>query len=398
MNPLSVALLTSQHSLDDIRGIITFGVYHRSSWILLGHAVRLATDMRLDTAFATLLATGMGRDLNTGRTTQEQELVGRARLWFSLFAHEYQTSFANGRTPVIRADESFDQCRQFLDHPSSTSSDIRLIAIVELLILRSPLHLKSISPTGLGRQTNLIEVLDGLKVALDDWFDFYDGCFETRLLLPPSSYYRESLRASRDFALVFANALVFQTISSKADLRRLSDEEYGLALRAVRCCQTGLETVTKGQSYPRMLKFAIPHTHMTIAFAASFFLRAAPLFPDRFDRNEMLREVGATLELLADCGASGLARALRRILVRSEQDDSGATNPTREGLPLINPSLQDAPNTMLPDFDLSTIFNGSVPGADMAWMPGFNENDFSLDEFWNMPSDPVFMQDLTHPS
>ena len=141
-------------------------------------------------------------------------------------------------------------------------------------MLRSPLHLQSMSPPGVGRHTRFVEVLQRLNVALDDWLDFSDGWMQNRLMLPPTSYYRESLGASRDFALVFANALMFQTISSNADLKGLSDDEYVMALRTARCCQTGLEIVTRGRSYPRMLKFAIPRSHMTIAFAASLLFPA----------------------------------------------------------------------------------------------------------------------------
>ncbi|ORY30762.1 hypothetical protein BCR39DRAFT_528194 [Naematelia encephala] len=393
------SIFTRHHCLGDVQGVITIGAYHRNCWLLSGHAIRLATDLGLDTAFEKLLASGMGASMTAAQEEQDRDLIIRARLWFALYAHEHQLSFGNGRCPTIREDESLAQCRQFLNHPFSIASDVRLIAIVELLMLRTPLHLQLTNTSAPVLGQDFVNMLQKMKVDLIDWYNHYDGLMCDRLKMEPTSYYRESLRTQREYASLFSNSLLLRGVSRTSDLRQLSDDEYVLALSAVRSAHVCLDITTRGESYPRMLKFAIPHTHMSVAFAACFLLRTARLFPDRFDRVSIARDVETLTSMLADCGAGRLSRALGVMLVRAREGDSkDATRPhttaikdgsrdTMQSLPLD----QDVVDFDTLDMDLNVAFDSTSATDNPLASNGFN---FPFEEFWDTSDNGMFMTNL----
>jgi hypothetical protein len=389
-----------------VQSVITLGVYHRNCWLLSGLAIRLATDMGVDSAFSKLLASGMGADLTPAKIEQDRDLVIRARLWFALYAHEVQMSFGNGRSPIIRGDDTLVQCRRFLDHPLAITSDVRLIAVVEILMLRTPLHLQLANSSGPFVGQQFVETLQRLKIDLDNWYKYYDDLMRDRLKMDATSYYRESLRTQREYASLFANSLLLRGISHTSDLRRLSDEEYILALSAVRSAQVCLDIVVRGNTYPQMLKFAIPHTRMSVAFAASFLLRTAPLFPDRVDRRSTAKDVETLASMLADCGARRLSRALRILLLRAGDNASKRTEPA-SGTGGVeggrDQSVQSLPSdlearTMNPavdDLDLHCrAFDYSLSTQDPLSSNGF---DFPFGDFWDTTPTSMFMPDQTLP-
>lgn len=309
-----------QHTLEDIQAILTLGVYHRNCWLLIGLATSLATNMGIDHSYPRLLETGMGRDRSGQQLEQDRPLVSQARLWFALYSHDVQFNFANGRPPTIQIDSAMLKCREFLEHPLSIATDVRLVALIELLMLRTPLHVASLAGID---QPSLVVKLKTFKTDLGEWYAYYDRRMSESLNLPTTSYYRESLRTQREYAIVFANSLLLRGISQPSDLRRLSDDAYVLAIGAVRSAQACLDIVIRGFSYPKMLRFAIPHTRMSASFAASFLLRTSKLFPDRLDPSAVAADVECLASMLAGYGAGQLAKALRTMLHRATAPSNG---------------------------------------------------------------------------
>lgn len=213
-------------------------------------------------------------------------------------------------------DRTFADCRKFLDHPLSIPPDVRLVALVELLLLRTPLHIDIQSGIS---QPDLVVMLAKFKIDLGAWHDYYDSLMAERLHLSPTSYYRESLRTQREYASLFANSLLLRGFSEASDLRTLSDEAYILAMSAVRSAQTCLDVVIRGSSYPQMLRYSTPHARMCVTFAASFLLRTARLFPDRLDPTPVASDVETLASMLEVAGSAQLAKTLRSILLRASR-------------------------------------------------------------------------------
>jgi hypothetical protein len=295
-------------------------------------------------------------------------------------------SFGDGQKPMIREMEGLSQCRRFLEHPLSTPSDVRLVALVELLVLREPLHTRLSIPGSVPHRQDLSAMLSQFRTDLNAWYAFYDALMRDRLGLEPSTYYRESLRTQREYASLFANSLLLREVAQASDLLRLSDEEYILALSAARSAQTCLDIVVNGFSYPKNMPYAIPHTRLSVAFAASFLLRTGKLFPDRLDAQATMQQVDGAISLLDQCGASRLARALRFMRDRVQngsdmKDQSGA----RSYLSTIEPHAQAHEVAAVPDFDL--VFGLNQENEET---PSF---DFQFDSLFDPSKHPLSFGD-----
>lgn len=308
--------LICQIELEDVQAVITLGVYHPNYWLILGHAIRLATLLGCDIAMEQVIAPDRipPREDIASREA-ERILLAKARVWFALYAHEAQTGFGNGRMPNITSPPNRDQCRRFVDHELCISSDIRLVAVVELLVLRTTLQ-PSLSGKTQGNLVDVNSLMDSIRrfsTKLEEWYLFYDSLMATRLGLSTGSYYRESLLTQREYANLFVKSLLLRDIRDPSDVRSLSDDAYMLALSSARSAQTCLNIVLRGRSYPSRLRYAIPHTHLSVVSAATFLHRTARLFSDRLDIQAISQDVCQLADLLNECGAGYLAKYLRSL-------------------------------------------------------------------------------------
>lgn len=366
-------------------------MYHRNCWRLIGHAIRLGSEIGIDTAFSTLLLrNNFGR--SPSAAAADLDLVKRTRTWFALYSHEAQMSFGDGKVPLIRGIESFAQCRRFLDHPLSTPSDVRLVALVELLALREPVHSRLSQSSVPLERDQLADMLAKLKSDLDAWYTYYDTLMADRLSMDKNSYYRESLRTQREYANLFANSLLLRDISQPRDLRQLTDDEYVLAIGAARSARVCLEIVVEGTSYPKNLPYAIPHTRLSVAFAASFLLRTGHLFPDRLDPDRTCQQVSGAVDLLEKCGTRRLAAALRFVLDRAKRGLAqkslaplaigGQSNKTSD--PSASQMVMPAPFSIT---DFNAVFNVDESEMDVG------QPDLSLDDVFNPLFHPLSLGD-----
>lgn len=111
---VSESMFERHHSLDDVRALC-IGAFYLSevSWKLSGHAVRMATEMHLHTAFSKA-------------TMGSIDAIERARLWYLLYVCDHHFSLAYNRPPVIHEDESVADHERFLSLPTITNADLRL--------------------------------------------------------------------------------------------------------------------------------------------------------------------------------------------------------------------------------------------------------------------------------
>ncbi|KAK8240576.1 hypothetical protein HDK90DRAFT_188239 [Phyllosticta capitalensis] len=127
---VSFSMFGRDQSLDDLRGLC-IGAFYLSevSWKLSGHAVRMATEMHLHTAFSKALS-------------GSPEAIERARLWYLLYVCDHHFSLAYNRPPVIHEDESVVNSDKFLSLPGTTTADLRLHSQVDVFAILSRVFVK----------------------------------------------------------------------------------------------------------------------------------------------------------------------------------------------------------------------------------------------------------------
>ena len=136
-------LFRSSPDIEDVQGITLLAAYSQSCWNLLGHAIRMALSLHLNGALSRLLA-GNFEDA-AGQTTcptngptaiaKPSALVRQARTWLILVHLEREISSGTGRASLIGPEEIYYD-RQLLRHSLSLPIDRRVLANIELVILR----------------------------------------------------------------------------------------------------------------------------------------------------------------------------------------------------------------------------------------------------------------------
>jgi hypothetical protein len=136
--------------------MLILAAWSTSGWLLSGQAMRMALDLGLHTALEKLAETNPVR---TRSQEEERDLVISARIWLCLYWFDHQCvqsfvlplvhiaelvhlsfsrmSLGSGRPIVLRDETSVRHCRILLNHQLSSSSDLRLVAQVELIAQKS---------------------------------------------------------------------------------------------------------------------------------------------------------------------------------------------------------------------------------------------------------------------
>lgn len=120
------------------------------TWLLLGMAIRMATDMNLHRK-----TTAASDDTPDGRA-RDKEVHNRERTWFLCFALDRSTSAQMGKPHSIREDSVIRNILEWIHSPDATAGDLLLSAYVELqrIVSRSLDILYSGTNTSSGLQTD----------------------------------------------------------------------------------------------------------------------------------------------------------------------------------------------------------------------------------------------------
>ncbi|KAL7424072.1 hypothetical protein Q5752_001657 [Cryptotrichosporon argae] len=374
--------------IEAVQAMILLAAFSENGWLPGGHAVRMAIDMGVNKSFQLLLRTGMGKGKTPEELEEERHLVVHSRAWFCLYLMEHQMAYGMGRPAILREDEAIHQCRRLLDHPLSITSDARLVSTVELTALRAPLHIEL---TAAPDQPIDLNTLKRLKNANDDfnaWQIFWDRVLSERFGKGKGDFFRESLVIQRQYAecvrrdgastsgrgeaelasrltpRLFVNSQLLRGIREPSDVVNMPEEKRALAIRAMRNAQHCIEICLRGENYRNGLQYAVHYTHVCAAFAASFLIRIARLFPQELNLKKTARDVEELASVLSQIPAGRYARSLRLILRRARRAKvipapSNVNSPTRGavGLPhtpgagagafspsqLVNPSYLPTP-------------------------------------------------------
>ncbi|CAK9787310.1 hypothetical protein CC85DRAFT_272355 [Cutaneotrichosporon oleaginosum] len=325
--------------VEAVQAMSILAAFSDNGWLPGGHAVRMALDIGINKSFIKLLRSGMGKGKTPEELEEERPLVVHSRVWFCLYLMEHQMAYGMGRPAILREDESIHQCRRLLEHPLSITSDARLVSTVELTALRAPLHIELTASPDLPIEPSTLTRLKQANHEFDSWERYWDRVLSDRFGKARGDFYRESLVIQRQYAELFVNSQLLRGIREPSDVVSMPEEKRALAIRAMRNAQTVLEVCLKGQNYRNGLRYAVHYTHVCAAFAASFLIRIARLFPQELNLKKTAKDVEELAGILAEIPAGRYARSLRLILRRARRAKvipaaSQRTSPTRIPAPL----------------------------------------------------------------
>lgn len=258
---------------------------------------------------------------------------------------EHQMAYGMGRPAILREDEAIAHCRRLLEHPLSITSDARLISTVELTALRAPLHIELTASPDTPIDHSTLHRLKQANAEFDAWERYWDHVLGDRFGKGKNDFYRESLVIQRQYAELFVNSQLLRGIVNPADVANMPEEKRTLALRAMRNAQACIQICLHGDNYRNGLRYAVHYTHVCAAFAATFLIRIARLFPHELDLKKTARDVEALARTLSEIPAGRYARSLRLILRRARRAKVIPAKSTR-GSPKAAPVPLDMP---LPD-------------------------------------------------
>lgn len=245
-----ISLGTIYHPVNRVEAVqatLLLAAFNDNGWLIGGHACRMAIDMGLDKCFMKLIRAGMGKGKTGADLEADRPLVVGARVYFALYLMEHQMSYGTGRQAILREDDTIQQCRRFLDHPLSIISDVRLISSVELVALRSPLHISLTTSPEDPLDHRMVKELQNANISFDEWQVHWDRVFDDRCGKDRGDFYRESILIQREYSSLFINSQLLRGVGEAADVGKLSPEKRALAVRAMRNAQTCLDICIRGE-------------------------------------------------------------------------------------------------------------------------------------------------------
>ena len=180
-----VILGTVPASVETIQALLVNACYSEKGWLLTSMATRMALDLNLPKAVADLSARALsGRqdrsEEKVNSDWEEEQLFGKARIWFGAFVLEHILSLDCGKKPGVTAVDGMRRCRVLLRHPSRNALDLRLLAQVELNSIRALAHDRLSS--GSLSDEELTDVVQSTRIDLNIWLNDWINIVETSAL------------------------------------------------------------------------------------------------------------------------------------------------------------------------------------------------------------------------
>ncbi|KAI6109599.1 fungal-specific transcription factor domain-containing protein [Pisolithus sp. B1] len=168
------------------------------TWLLLGMAIRMATDMNLHRK-----TTVKGDDTAEGRA-RDKEVHNRERTWYLCFALDRSTSAQMGKPHSIREDSVIRNVLEWIRSPDATTGDSLLAAYVELqrIVSRSLdfLYSGTNTPSGLQTDCDYLLIIKTIETQICAWQHEWTGFRHT---LTPLGVDDEVIKAYRSTMMKF---------------------------------------------------------------------------------------------------------------------------------------------------------------------------------------------------
>lgn len=296
-----------------VQGMLLLAAWSTNGWLPSGHAMRMALDLGLHRALDKLA------DSNAKQRTSEEErdLVVSARIWLCLYWFDHQMSLGTGRPVVLRDETSIRHCRVLLNHPMASPTDVRLIALVELIGQKAQIH-DTFGPLDGEITHNTLAFIRRANTALDKWWSEHDElhCAADGMNESSSSHQHQDplLRKLLAGDLHYAKLWLACLALRGASWDKMPFEQRELAFQAKDAASNCLAIFLNSAEYRASLRYAVHDSLVTAAFSGLFLLKMASLFPREIDLAATTGQVEQMAQLLSDVAAERYAFTLRIML------------------------------------------------------------------------------------
>ncbi|KAF9012314.1 hypothetical protein BDQ17DRAFT_1232266 [Cyathus striatus] len=382
-----------------VQGMLLLAAWSTNGWLPSGHAMRMALDLGLHRALEKL-----AEDNGKQRSEEEERnLVVSARIWLCLYWFDHQMSLGTGRPIVLRDENSIRHCRLLLTHPMASPTDVRLIALVELIAQKTQIY-ETLAPLNGQVNHNTLAFIRRANVALDKWWQEHDELH--RRTMDQDSLLRKVLAGELHYAKLWVVCVALRGVAWD----KMPFEQRELAFQAKDAASNCLAIFLNSAEYRAALRYAVHDSLVTAAFSGLFLLKMANLFPTELDLGAITAQVEQLAQLLSDVAAERYALTLRIMLANLRRKvgiGSGINTPAPAMMPppafaenmivspttLVDPALPQ-PFTME---ELGFFWPGErgifSPSAIPVWLQEQSLTDLGLPV---NGSDGIFLQGATN--
>ncbi|TRM69774.1 hypothetical protein BD626DRAFT_475226 [Schizophyllum amplum] len=284
-----------------VQGMLLLAAWSTNGWLPSGHAMRMALDLGLHRALEKL-----ADDSKQRTDDEERDLVVSARIWLCLYWFDHQMSLGTGRPIVLRDESSIRHCRLLLKHPMASPTDVRLVALVELIAQKTQIY-ETLAPMNEVNHGTL-SFIRRANVALDKW---WEDCNELhRQSMDDNSLLHKILAGELHYAKLWLVCVALRGVSWD----KMPFEQRELAFQAKDAASTCLHIFLSSPEYRAALRYAVHDSLVTAAFSGLFLLKMANLFPGELDLVQIISQVEQLSQLLSDVAAERYALTLRIML------------------------------------------------------------------------------------
>ncbi|EKM80953.1 hypothetical protein AGABI1DRAFT_71600 [Agaricus bisporus var. burnettii JB137-S8] len=376
-----------------VQGMLLLAAWSTNGWLPSGHAMRMALDLGLHRALEKLV-----EDNGKKRSEEEERnLVVSARIWCCLYWFDHQMSLGTGRPIVLRDENSIRHSRILLNHPMVSPTDVRLVALVDLIAQKTQIY-ETLVPLNGQVNHNTLSFIRRAFVALDNWWSEHDELH--RHTMDQESLLRKILAGELHYAKLWVVCVALRGVAWD----KMPFEQRELAFQAKDAASNCLTIFLNSSEYRAALRYAVHDSLVTAAFSGLFLLKMANLFPTELDLGAITAQVEQLAQLLSDVAAERYALTLRIMLANLRRKvgmASGINNPAPTMPPpafaenmIVSPAFADP--AMPPPFtmeELGFVYpsdRGIVsPAAIPVWLQEQSLTDLGLPV---NGSDGVFLQ------
>lgn len=375
-----------------VQGMLLLAAWSTNGWLPSGHAMRMALDLGLHRALEKLAD-------NSGKQRTEEEernLVVSARIWLCLYWFDHQMSLGTGRPVVLRDESSIRHARILLSHPMASVTDVRLIALVEMVSHKTQIY-EALVPLDGQVNHNALGYIRRAYSTFENWWKEHD---ELQRKSGDQGLPCKLLAGELYYAKLWVVCLGLRGVSWD----KLTFEQREFAFQAKEAASNCISIFLHSPEYRTALRYAVHDSLVTAAFSGLFLLKMASLFPRELDLGAITTQVEQMAQLLSDVAAERYAFTLRIMLanLRRKVNMPSGINPVLQGPPpsfaenmVVSPTYVSDPGMPAPftmeelGFAWPQEGNFFNPAAIPPWLQEQSLNDLGLPA---NGSDGIFLQ------
>ncbi|KIY46211.1 hypothetical protein FISHEDRAFT_47934, partial [Fistulina hepatica ATCC 64428] len=286
-----------------VQGMLLLAAWSTNGWLPSGHAMRMALDLGLHRALEKLAEDG-GKQRSE---EAERDLVVSARIWLCLYWFDHTMSLGTGRPIVLRDENSIRHCRILLNHSMASETDVRLIALVELIAQKTQIY-ETLVPMNGQVNHNTLAFIRRANGALDKWFADWNALH--RQVMDDNALLQQILAGELQYAKLWLVCVALRGVSWD----KMPFEQRELAFQAKDAASACLTIFLSSSEYRAALRYAVHDSLVTAAFSGLFLLKMANLFPTELDLAAITSQVEQLAQLLSEVAAERYALTLRIML------------------------------------------------------------------------------------